>query len=537
MNNKTFGLIIVVFAAMGVWWWSRSSPWDKAQRAIDRGEPGEAVEILVDALESKSWPPQKEEAMRELLAKGYWNKGVMDSAEGAYRELRDKFPKNFQAAMGLGALNIIRDRGSFGVEYLEDAKRLDPKDVRPYLLLGNYFADIRDYPQAQLNLANGLVRFPNDDRLAMLAGDLLFNQGRYQEALAKYQPLFSSTPADRNLRIKIAKAFLFSGDLEKASEIFSSLRPSSGTDEIIESYLAQILFLQGRRRESSAVFERLYREDNQRVGSGLAWALSLAKENQLEEAEKIMGTIGEKLLPLGGGVAMPVVGVSFNDLERIQSLRMAAKNQNILYLQTKAVISEISGRYAEAEQFLNRAFNIDSGDFYVMAELSELARLKNETGERIRWANRAVEKYKEHPAALLMRAKIYLDIRRTPDAILDAKQVSDSYPRLSYAQALLSKAWMIQKNLTAALSAAEKAVQLNPGEPEALLALAMSKAALGRDDEANSAFRKALDTNPRFAEARFEWGRWLKSKGRQKEAAIQFSEAAILEPNVFKDVR
>ena len=135
MNNKIVGLIIVIFAGLGVWWWSRSTPWDMAKRAIDRGEPGEAVELLVDALESKSWSPQREEAMRELLAKGYWDKGVMDSAEQAYRDLREKFPKNFQAALGLGALNIIRDRGSFGVEYLEDAKALDPKDLRPYLLL------------------------------------------------------------------------------------------------------------------------------------------------------------------------------------------------------------------------------------------------------------------------------------------------------------------------------------------------------------------------------------------------------------------
>ncbi len=537
MNNKIVGLIIVIFAGLGVWWWSRSTPWDKAKRAIDRGEPGEAVELLVDALESKSWSPQREEAMRELLAKGYWDKGVMDSAEQAYRDLREKFPKNFQAALGLGALNIIRDRGSFGVEYLEDAKALDPKDLRPYLLLGEYFADVRDYRKAELNLANGFIRFPNDDRLAMLAGDLLFNQGRYQEALAKYQPLIASTPVDRDLRIKIARSFLYSGDLEKASEIFSAVRPSSGIDEIVESSLAKILFLQGRHRESSAIFQGLYREDNRRIISGLAWAVSLARENQLEEAEKLMATIGEKLLPLGGGVSMPVAGVSFNDLERIQSFRRAAKNQNVSYLLSKAIIFEVSGRYAEAEQFLNRALNIDSGDFFTMAELSELARLKNETEERLRWVNRAVEMYKEHPAALLMRAKIYLDIRRTPDAILDAKQVSDSYPKLAYAQSLLSKAWMIQKNPSAALAAAEKAVQLNPGEPEAHLALAMAKVALGRYADADSAIRHALDINPRFAEARVEWGRWLKSKGRHKEAKIQFDEAARLEPNVFKDVR
>ena len=119
MRYKTFGLIVIILSGLTVWWWARSTPWDKAQRALNRGEPGEAVEVLVQALESKFWSPQKEEAMRELLARGYWLNGNMDSAEKALRDLREKFPKNFQAAVGLGGLNIIRDRGAFGVEYLE----------------------------------------------------------------------------------------------------------------------------------------------------------------------------------------------------------------------------------------------------------------------------------------------------------------------------------------------------------------------------------------------------------------------------------
>lgn len=537
MRYKTFGLFIIVLFGLGVWWWSRSTPWDKAQRALDRGEPGEAVEVLVQALESKFWSPEKEEAMRELLAKGYWLNGNMDSAEQALRDLREKFPNNFQAAVGLGSLNIIRDRGAFGVEYLEDAKRLDPNDIRPYLILGQYFSDIRDYRKAESNLASGFIRFPNDERLILLAGDLLFNQGRYQEALAKYQPLIASTPVDRDLRIKIARAFFYSGELEKASEIFTVLRPAQGTDELIETYLAKILFLQGHRQESHGILERLYREDNRRIGAGIEWAVSLAVRNQTETAEKLLMTIGERLLPLGGGVITPVVGVSFNDLERIQAFRAAAKTQNILYLRARAILAELAGRYAEAEQFLDRALNIDSGDFFTMAEMAELARLKNDPDQRRHWVNRAVEKYKQHPAALLLRARILLDLRRTPDAIFDAKQVSDSYPKLAYAQALLSRAWMIQRNPSAALSAAEKAVKLNPGEPEAQLVLAMAKASLGRDQEADSAFRQALDIDPRFAEARYEWGRWLKSKGRLKEAATQFQEAARLEPLIYKNVR
>lgn len=336
MKKIIVGIFIVLVCGLGVYWWGRSTPLAKAQRSMDRGEPGECVEILVRALNDDAWPPKKEEAMRELLAKGYWSKGAMDSAEQSMRTLLEKFPHNFFSTMGLGVLNLLRDRGTFGVDYLEEAKQLDPKDIRPYLILGQYYSGVRDHQKAAANISAGLNQFPNNERLAELSGDLLFNQGRYQEALAIYRPLLSDSPMDRDLNLKIARSFLYSGDLKEASKIISSLRPSSGTDEDIELLLAQVYYQQGQRKKSGEIAERLYKEDNRRLNSGMIWAISLAEAERLDDADNLLSTIGEKLLPLGGGYSAPVAGQTFYDLERLASLRAVTKSQQIFYLRARA---------------------------------------------------------------------------------------------------------------------------------------------------------------------------------------------------------
>ncbi|MBK8574535.1 MAG: tetratricopeptide repeat protein [Elusimicrobia bacterium] len=537
MKKKTLGLFVIIISCLSVWWWSRSTPWSRAQRALDHGEPGKAVELLVSSLEAKSWPPEKEEPIMELLARSYAGKGAIDSAEQAMRNLREKYPENFYATMGLGVISLLRDRGAFGEQYLEEAKVLDSKDIRPYLLLVRYYSYIREFKKAENNLSSGLIRFPDDDRLKELLGDLFALQGRYQDALDKYQPLLVSNPADRNLRQKVARTFFYSGDMGKVSVILNALQRGAESDYSLDIFWAEVLSEQGRRKESAAILERLYRESTGRRIAGMKWAIALAKDEKLEEAEKLLATIGESIPPLGGGYSTPVAGQTLDDLERLQDIRESARQENIFYLNTRAILSELAGRYSEAGRYLEQALKIDDRDFETLSNMSDLARLKGDPEARLKWANRAVSLYAKHPSALLLRAKVLLDIRRIPDAIIDSKIVVDSYPRLSYAQALMSKVWMVLNNPREALSTAEDAVRLNFGTPEAHLALAMAKSANGRHAEAESSFRQALDIDPRYAEARYQWGLLLRSKDRIHEADMQFQEASRLEPLIYKKAR
>lgn len=536
---KNFKLIFFL-AAIGLfsaWWWSRSTPWEKAQRALDKGEPGRAVEILVKAMESKDWPPEKEEMLLEMLAMGYVNKGVIDPAEKTYRSLQEKYPNNFDAALGLGALSLMRGMDSFALQYLNEAKRIRPNDIRSYVLLARLLINRRDYEGATSTITEGLLLFPSSDRLVEISGDLMFNQGRYIDALSQYSALLDLTPSNQNLKIKVARTYLFAGDLISSYDLLSTIRPLSGTDEGLELLLSNILHRKGERKEAANIAERLYREDQRRFDSGLTWVAYLGSMGRMVEAEDVLTRIGEALLPLGAGYSTPLAGQTLSDLERLQGWRETALRHQIFYSQVRSTLAIYKGRYSEAQEHLERAINIDTGDFGTIEKMTELFRLKNDPVNRLKWANRALSIYNNHPAAHLMRAKVYLDLKRNQDAIFDTRIVVDSYPSHSLAQAILSRAWMMQGNVQPSLEAAKKAVHLNSGDPEAQLSLAIALAESGKTDDSNGAFITAIDIDPRFAEARFEWATRLKKQGRIRESDIQYAEAERLEPLLYNGKR
>ncbi|MBL8023215.1 MAG: tetratricopeptide repeat protein [Elusimicrobia bacterium] len=534
MNRFLIAVFLVVVGFLFFWMWSRSGSLTKAQRALDAGNPGKAVEILVKVLEKKEWPASEEEILLEMLAKSYINKGTIDPAEKTYRTLREKFPNNFEGAIGLGALNLMRGMDSFGVEHLLEAKKINPKDIRSHVLLASHFINRRDYAKATSHLTDGLLLFPDNLRLMELSGDLFFNQGRYIDAISQFNNLLNSAPQDKNLKIKVARAYLYVGDLTTSFDLLESVRPSFGTDEGLELLLSNILHQKGERREAARIVERLYLEDNRRFDSGLAWIVYLGSFGRMEEAERLLSKIGENLLPLGGGLSHPVAGQTFMDLERLQGWREMALRHHIYYFQVRSILAGMGNRYSEAEKYLERAINLDSGDFGTIEKFVDLFRLKNDPEESLKWANRAIATYKDHPAAHLMKARIFLDLKRNQDAISEIRIVMESYPSLSLPYALLSRALMLEGKFKPGLVAANKSVHLNPGSPDAQLSLAIALNDSGQVAAAEKAFINALNIDPRFAEARFEWAMRLKKLGRYSEANTQFEEAEKLEPLRFK---
>ncbi len=527
-------LVAIGLSIAGVWGWTRSTPWAKARRFLAEGDASGAVEVLTSALEKKPCPAKDEEVIREILTQAFLLKGAVDNAEQESRALREKFPGNFSAALWLGVIDVARDRLNFAAEYLEAARAIDPSDLRPYLLLADIHQSRWDAAAALKILNAGLIRFPDQPDLVESLGDLAFLQGRFQEALARYDDVLRAVPEDRDTRIKLINGLINSGDLRTAEVNLDKIRLSSAEDDRIEMAQANILALQGRWTEAVAVCERSYRKDNNRQSAGISWALWLAERGRMKEAEAILADIENRLPPLrpegvlGGGQP-----VDFAALLNTYAYRKAARSLHRDYDLARVRLALLAGRLSDAGNSARRALSRDTESFEVMLVLSNLARLRGETADRLKWLERAVTLYKEHPGTLLARGWANLDLGRTSDAIVDARMVADAYPRLSTAQALLSRAYLMIGRAKEAASIAEHSVSLNEGDPEAHLALALAEEAGGKAEAVESEFKRAIELNLFSAESRAAYGKFLKKRGRSREAAIQLAEAARLEPSVY----
>ncbi|MBP9699473.1 MAG: tetratricopeptide repeat protein, partial [Elusimicrobia bacterium] len=274
---KKIILVAMTLLVIGVFFWAVRwfDPYARALRLMDNAEPAKAVEILSEALE-KDQPPLKLEPMRELLAKAYIGKGAVDSAEAVFKTIISSNPANFEATLGLGAINLLRDKVNFGIDYLEDARKLRPNDSRPYLILAKVYLSRRDFEKSESVIIQALTLFPTDRSFQELAGELFLFQGRFYDALNQFFPLMEASPSDREIRRKVALTHLYSGDADEALAILDSLKPTWATDESWELARANIFRDQGRRSQAMDVVQRLYSEDNRRVFSGMAWAGDLS---------------------------------------------------------------------------------------------------------------------------------------------------------------------------------------------------------------------------------------------------------------------
>ena len=84
-----------------------------------------------------------------------------------------------------------------------------------------------------------------------------------------------------------------------------------------------------------------------------------------------------------------------------------------------------------------------------------------------------------------------------------------------------------------ALAASEQALRLDPQLGEAHVARANVLAVLGRNDEADESFRKAIALAPGLRDAWYSYARYLFSARRDRDAVRAYEEAARLNPDDY----
>lgn len=524
----------ILVLLVGVWAWHRALPWNRARRSLDRGQAAEAVEILTKALEERDWSGEREENLLSQRARAFFLKGAIEPAEADYRRLNEKFPNNFDGLLGIGVINILRDQRIFARDYLEQARQLNPRDIRPYLLLVGVYRAIGDHTALDRVLRSAWGRFPNDRRVARLQADFDFDLGQYAAALKMYTVLHAAAPADRDLRARMALANLYSGHHRRAFDMLGSLRPEEGLDYPLELALAKVLKVQGRRVEANARFESLYNRTNAHVEAGLEWATGLLEGGRFEESESVLSRLGQQVIPLTAELFQSPSTLEMSDVERLSLIRYVAIQQNVGLAVAQGRLAACRGNLLEAERAFRRALTWEGDSYEAMTGMMDLARRRGDSEERLRWADRLVSAYREHPAALLARSEVYLDLGRNPDAAVDARQAADAYPELSQAQAMLSRAWLLSGYPEEARHAAERAVALNGGDPRAHFAMAEALAKSGDPRRAELSYGRALGLDPYWVFPRVRFARFLTAQGRFSEANQQLMEADRIEPRPGK---
>jgi tetratricopeptide (TPR) repeat protein len=165
-----------------------------------------------------------------------------------------------------------------------------------------------------------------------------------------------------------------------------------------------------------------------------------------------------------------------------------------------------------------------------MALMAALAADQRQFDSGMEWAARALAADRNCIPALFARGRLLEGAQRYPEAEEAYRKVT--LLNSSHAQAHTNLGCMlhIQGRFEAAIGCYRRALQLEPGQPEALRNYALIAGGVAELREAAAGFEQLLAKNPRDASAQHQLAHLYLRLGRSEEALAGYERAIALEP-------
>src|SRR5262245_10226596 len=203
------------------------------------------------------------------------------------------------------------------------------------------------------------------------------------------------------------------------------------------------------------------------------------------------------------------------------------------YLQ-QGIAYQADGKYNEAIIKFKNALQIDPKFAPALYAIGRAYRAKSWDLDAMRELRRAVELQPDDVAARADLAQVYLDLEMWNSAIEQADAIRDRAPGSAAELYIRGTALNGQGDPEQALTLLSKALTLGPPTSVLQKAYGDSLAALGRQAEAEKAYRAALGQQPKYEEALLGLASLLRQQGRLDDALQLLSQATAVAPQSSK---
>jgi len=188
-------------------------------------------------------------------------------------------------------------------------------------------------------------------------------------------------------------------------------------------------------------------------------------------------------------------------------------------------------KYAEAIIEYKKALQIDN----LLAEAhSKLAQSYDQLGEGSNAAHEyilAADLMPDDPDAQVQAGLFLLAGGDIQSAKARAQKALAKNPRHVEAQLLLAQAMAGMKDIDGAIKQAEASIGMQAGEARPLVQLGEFRLAQGQADQAEAAFKRAIDVDPKSIPANLSLAKFYLNRGRAKDAEEWFKKALALAPD------
>jgi len=189
------------------------------------------------------------------------------------------------------------------------------------------------------------------------------------------------------------------------------------------------------------------------------------------------------------------------------------------------------GKYNEAVIALKNALQIDPKFVAARHLIGRTYKAKSWNADAIRELQRALELQPDDVSIRVDLGQAYLDIEAWGDALAEGKAIRQRAPGNAFGAYLVGAGTLGQGQAEAALEPLSRALRLDAAPPEFHKTLADALAVLNRLDEAEGAYRRALDQNPKYADALVGLGRLMVRRNQPGPADELLARAKTVSPD------
>ncbi len=433
--------------------------------------------------------------------------------EQSYEEVLNEIPEDLSLESPAGRrLWVERGRALIGLRQIEAARAVFDEILAREALPGAYAGLARiailapDLEAAEARLAEGLERFPSDPELLILEAERLMIGQEFERAEDVFAQATDLNEYLIHARLGRVRAAIAQGELDEASEQFAEL-PEPGKETQAAVFLRALIAFHEQDWETarSAAEKLLIASADDLAAVFIAGASSYSLEQNERALDLLERYVSQVPHDQSARRLLASTQLRLGDPEAAHRTLQEGQNGKELdanYLALLSTTAELTGDRLNAVRYLEEALlrSPDDGLLQARLGLAKIAAGQTEGGEAdLKQAAVVDPNVDSAQQALQARTAVILGYIREREfdlALQAARELQRDHPNAPSALVLEG---IVHLGLAAegdARSAFEKALDLEPGNPDASLNLAALEQRQGNNEAALALLEGVLDRNP-----------------------------------------
>ncbi len=414
--------------------------------------------------------------------------------------------------------------------------------VAAYTLLGQVHLAHSRMSLSETAFAEALKIDPKDAEALCGFGEVLFREGRFAEALARYEAAMQANAENPIARIGAAKTKIALERLQDAKDLLKKLRETRPADPQVAFWLARVEQSLGNKSEVEKILsDAIARAQGTEYVIDLYVALSqhLASVGRAQEGEAKLAEGRQKLpdtIELRKALADVHLAAARLPEAKAELENVLERDPNDLYaLFNMGVTLRRMARYDEAQAIFDKVSGIDKNYPGLALERGVLFETSGQAQRALEMYQEALLKAPNDPDLMLRVGSAQVASGHASQAEETLRKVLQARPNSAEANHYLGRSLLLKgTNLTEALQKLQRAAEIDPNRAEYWLFIGWAANDAGQPQAAHDSLRKALELDKSLADAYWQRGVLGRRQGAVRDAERDLLKALELKPSRFE---